>query len=97
MDRNSGLSDRISGNFLKRFLNSVPKIPEQNDAQPHMVSSTHKNRRIHPSSPLRELHYEGVFTLVKAGLQAVTWKNIGINIGHFSEKYRTNIGKSSKI
>ena len=24
-------------------------------------------------------------------------KNIGINIGHFSEKYRANIGKSSKI
>ena len=31
---------------------------------------------------------------VNAGLQAVTWKNIGINIGHFSEKYRANIGKS---
>ena len=32
-----------------------------------------------------------------SGLQAVTWKNIGINIGHFSKKYRANIGKSSKI
>ena len=32
-----------------------------------------------------------------SGLQAVTWKNIGINIGHFWEKYRANIGKSSKI
>ena len=36
-------------------------------------------------------------TGMTAGTQVVTWKNIGINMGHFSEKYRANIGKSSKI
>ena len=40
--------------------------------------------------------YQDTKLIVKiiTGLQAVTWKNV---VGHFSETYRANIEKSSKI